>query len=577
VGARGLGVMREQAKAGSTLKGPPARRSADAAGVQLSSVVPLAPLTPGIKGNVTGGDASQNQAPLTPGVGGLQQQAVTYEAHIASATRKPPPLREVIEQYFSDASLTHDRFMHELISDSDDGWVDIDTIVTLKNVKALRARRDDVFRAVEGSKLLEIFQDEDDGFGAVRRPPSKRLPKLDTTGGARTLAGDVGSLHPPPQPSTESPAPSKTLLEPAEAKPLSPDSSGRRGRPLFPGRINGTIVDFDEEAGAASISCPQTFALFQRHVYIDWRELGRSGASINMGSFVSFLVELSPDDGPVARDLQLRAPDPAPDSDEEEDEDIEEHRPSAKRARLSVVAEAQPRKKGKQAKEDHRFAGIVKSFHDGIGFGFIACPATHATFGRDVVIGREDFKDKGLTVGDSVCFTLAVDPEMGTPKATKIAAGDDPEDEMWDEEVEEEAPVAPATAVSKSVRKTQVMKLPAAATALVGKRYSGKVKSFDAGAGVGTVICSKTYAVLNQDITVDAGELAGFDVGDSVSFQFHIDKTDGLPKGLEIEAAADEPPARSAKLAAAKPAGKTQKMKVKEPECGDEEWDESAW
>merc|ERR1712106_1193315 len=53
-----------------------------------------------------------------------------------------------------------------------------------------------------------------------------------------------------------------------------------------------------------------------------------------------------------------------------------------------------------------RFTGSIKSFHEGVGLGFIACKATYATFGRDVSLDRSELS--GFEVGDSISFELAV-------------------------------------------------------------------------------------------------------------------------------------------------------------------------
>lgn len=50
-------------------------------------------------------------------------------------------------------------------------------------------------------------------------------------------------------------------------------------------------------------------ALFQRDVALDWRELQEAGVAVDIGSLVSFLVDLGAKGEPIARDLQLRAPD----------------------------------------------------------------------------------------------------------------------------------------------------------------------------------------------------------------------------------------------------------------------------
>lgn len=342
------------------------------------------------------------QAPLTPGL--LNARAAGFERENAdgaaggAAPPKPPPLKQQIEQYFGDESLKTDRHMRELIETSPGGWVDVDEILGLKSVKTLRAKRDDVIQALRSS-WLESWQDPRSGEAAVRRPPSKPLPKL---------------LAVKPQvPAEKKVKPSSTPAAKAGVVASRPAvAPGAGGKMLFPGRLKGKVSGYDEESGSANISCPQIAALFQQEVLIDWREIERAGAAVDIGSDVSFMVEMGPDGTPQATEIQLEAPE----DDEEGDQPAQ---PAKKRKTASAVVKETKQEAGAVLPSE-RHVGIVKSFHEGIGIGFIDCKATRATFGRDVSVEADELA--GFSVGDTVSFQLTVDPELGTPRATVLEA-----------------------------------------------------------------------------------------------------------------------------------------------------------
>lgn len=183
---------------------------------------------------------------------------------------------------------------------------------------------------------------------------------------------------------------------------------GRAAKTLFPGRLKGEVCDYDEESGSATISCPQVRALFQEDVTVDWRDLEKASAAADIGSWVSFLVQLGPGGNPEAKDLMLENP-----GDEEDHEEEMPVQPPKRRKLAPAIMQ-------EDAEPTERFVGVIKSFHDGIGIGKISCKATRASYGADVSIDADEFA--GFAVGDTVSFAVAVDPELGTPKATALEA-----------------------------------------------------------------------------------------------------------------------------------------------------------
>mmetsp|Transcript_31718 Transcript_31718/g.91007 ORF Transcript_31718/g.91007 Transcript_31718/m.91007 type:complete len:365 (-) Transcript_31718:31-1125(-) len=302
---------------------------------------------------------------------------------------RPPPLRQVVEAYFSDDNLKQDRYLRGLIAESPGGWVDMDDVLALKRVRVLKAKRDETLRALRESKQVELWRDPADGSAALRRRQGP-LPALH--GGARAPAG-------------------------ADAEEAAPP---------------------DEEAPPAP------------------------------------------------------APEPA----------LKQRRAAAE------VAEG-------------RFVGRIKSFHPGLGMGFIACRPTFEVFGRDIAIERAELA--GFATGHVVAFRLSVDPDFGTPKAVglRVAAEADA-----DRQLKEPAkPGAPRAAGAPAGRATK-----RARGSLVGMRFAGKILSFNPATKMGKIDCPELFAALGSHIIVSEDELAGFDQDDRVTFALRASKA------VELEA-----------------------------------------
>jgi len=93
---------------------------------------------------------------------------------------KPTPpdagiVRKQIEYYLSDDNLRHDKFFHDKISGTPEGWLQLDLILSCNKMKAMRASKEDVVASLSGSKI-EIKEDK----LSVRRPGNLALPALET-------------------------------------------------------------------------------------------------------------------------------------------------------------------------------------------------------------------------------------------------------------------------------------------------------------------------------------------------------------------------------------------------------------
>merc|ERR1719471_2690681 len=99
---------------------------------------------------------------------------------------EPKTVRKQVEYYLSDENLRYDRFFHEKIAGSADGWLDMSLVLSCNKMKAIRAERKDVIEALQESKI-EV---RDDG-NAVRRPGNAKLRPLE----ARPTHQKKSSVH----------------------------------------------------------------------------------------------------------------------------------------------------------------------------------------------------------------------------------------------------------------------------------------------------------------------------------------------------------------------------------------------
>lgn len=91
-------------------------------------------------------------------------------------------LKTQIEYYLSDQNLQRDKFFHEAISASGEGWLSLDVVMRCKRVQSTGASLADVVAALHGSEV-EV---RSDGV-AIRRLGNRPLPSLQAKKEPRTL------------------------------------------------------------------------------------------------------------------------------------------------------------------------------------------------------------------------------------------------------------------------------------------------------------------------------------------------------------------------------------------------------
>mmetsp|Transcript_13772 Transcript_13772/g.34952 ORF Transcript_13772/g.34952 Transcript_13772/m.34952 type:complete len:447 (-) Transcript_13772:81-1421(-) len=95
---------------------------------------------------------------------------------VVPGAKSPPDIqyiKEQVEYYLSDKNLAFDKFFHDKISANDQGWLDIDLILSCSKMKAFGAAKRDVVQALTNS-AIEVNED----CSAVRRPDNAPLPTL---------------------------------------------------------------------------------------------------------------------------------------------------------------------------------------------------------------------------------------------------------------------------------------------------------------------------------------------------------------------------------------------------------------
>jgi len=132
-----------------------------------------------------------------------------------------PSLKSLVETLLDDDSLRSDVVLHGLVASSPDGWIDADSILSLRKVKALNVRRADLFSALRDS-WLEVWR-HSDGSGAVRRPSGKPLPD--------TAAIDAVRPKPAPKASSALGRPLVPGLRQPAAKASASSATSYRKRP----------------------------------------------------------------------------------------------------------------------------------------------------------------------------------------------------------------------------------------------------------------------------------------------------------------------------------------------------------
>lgn len=172
-----------------------------------------------------------------------------------------------------------------------------------------------------------------------------------------------------------------------------------------------------------------------------------------------------------------------------------------------------------------RAMGVVRSYSQTTGFGFIVCKETERVLGRDVFIQRQEADPIGATVGATVSFTVEMQKDAkfpeGKPKARNVklefpgCAKTTPEDRSQEQ------------AVEKAIEAME--------TQALDRDYTGVIKSFNAASGFGFVACDETTLMFGRDVFLHQSNLGGFNIGDTVLFKVSVDVEKASPQARDLK------------------------------------------
>lgn len=262
----------------------------------------------------------------------------------------------------------------------------------------------------------------------------------------------------------------------------------------------GTIKSFNPTRGWGFVECAETHQIYGKDILVLKDEL--AGVSVGPGQRVSFSV-VQGRNGPLATDIQILVPAGA----------------AHLRSRLAMMPPvaglqampmynpfAMPRvggcgalsngasrrlsSQGKMPDPQEHICGIIKSFDEQNGWGFVTGEAILQLYGKDVYISKVALQGQTVSPGDQVMFSV----EMGL-----------------------KGPMA-----------TGVTLLPSGsfvAEGVPGTVYTGTIKSFNAEKGWGFVTSEETTQIFGKDLFLHKRELGDTgtpSAGDQVMFTVQL-------------------------------------------------------
>eukprot|EP00927_Polykrikos_kofoidii_P078895 TRINITY_DN75695_c0_g1_i1.p1 TRINITY_DN75695_c0_g1~~TRINITY_DN75695_c0_g1_i1.p1 ORF type:complete len:408 (-),score=64.01 TRINITY_DN75695_c0_g1_i1:40-1263(-) len=172
-----------------------------------------------------------------------------------------------------------------------------------------------------------------------------------------------------------------------------------------------------------------------------------------------------------------------------------------------------------------RLLGVIRSYSQATGFGFIVCKETQELLGRDVFIQRQEADPVSATVGATVSFTIEMNKE-GKPKARNVM--------LEVEGVQRGAPEGkPSDIVATQIAEEM-------SSAALEKSYVGMIKSYNQSNGFGFIKCDETFNIFGRDVYLQWSNVNGFGVGDWVDFKLNIDLEKGTPQARELRSPAED-------------------------------------
>lgn len=178
---------------------------------------------------------------------------------------------------------------------------------------------------------------------------------------------------------------------------------------------------------------------------------------------------------------------------------------------------------GCQDNSESTNSGIIKSFDEAHGYGFISCSKTFEKYGRDVFVHKDQLQT--FQVRDKVSFCVK-ENSAGRPRAWNLAA--ELSTLAWLGE--------PETAMKQeALANSQQRNLEASSSELpTSEKHPlvGKVKNINASKGCGFIECESLHKQFSRDVFFPLALLPELCVGELVTFQHRV--KNGQPQACSM-------------------------------------------
>lgn len=176
---------------------------------------------------------------------------------------------------------------------------------------------------------------------------------------------------------------------------------------------------------------------------------------------------------------------------------------------------------------DQRWSGVLKSFNEKTGFGFIECQELKDIYGGDVFVHRAQVAELSPTVGMPLEFGVFLNKDEKPQAKDIVPEGMSP------------PPAAKKTVTTYSkIQKQAVNPAPDSTVEVPGitdQRWHGNLKSYNGKTGFGFIECEDLKDIYGADVFVHRAQVTGFspDVGIALEFGVFLNK-DEKPQAKDI-------------------------------------------
>eukprot|EP00928_Gymnodinium_smaydae_P008670 TRINITY_DN1315_c1_g2_i1.p1 TRINITY_DN1315_c1_g2~~TRINITY_DN1315_c1_g2_i1.p1 ORF type:complete len:463 (-),score=112.66 TRINITY_DN1315_c1_g2_i1:103-1491(-) len=197
----------------------------------------------------------------------------------------------------------------------------------------------------------------------------------------------------------------------------------------------------------------------------------------------------------------------------------------AQQAGLADFGQQQFMSAASQAAVGGMYHGVIKSFDEDKGFGFIECPEARSASGMDVFLLRSQLQGSSVRAGDQVTFSVTQSTKG--PRAENVqvlhAAGSAAPPPMQDQT----AMGCPGRPQSSAA----VPQVPMVPPEQLSTSYHGTIKNFDGNKGFGFISCDETRKLTGKDVLLLRSQIQGGinpQSGDQVAFSVEDNNGKGL-------------------------------------------------